>query len=777
MKLFLHWLRWDLRRFRVMLLIWTLLVLAHALVLGWLGWKMPMGGLRLDVYETATDSAMFLTGLVGLTGLLLLMYVLSTDPAGGMLSFWKVRPPSGYSIAGVKVVISVGAFLVLPAVIHGAVAWLAAPVSLAAPVNLNPMKVIVNFAALVLGFLFAAAAAAGSPLQVIVRLAGIYLVIMLGVILAGIGAQLGIEALEFQPGNMGQTIIWPWSPFLLCLAGMLLFMGARKSRQSPRKLPFLVSLAPMPVIALCLVPAPSGSRMGLEKQVSQLGDFIGVRLELREPPLSETLAKGGMEAKDPSVDFNLSMKSTGIPSLASARWVSLAITGPDGLETKPLGMVKDGRNSIPLSAESVIKIAPVNFRSKDLTRLSLAPCRLRGSVRLVLARRERAVISLQPDVITLSWFARHLVLQEAPFTQVKLASDFPIIHAWATDFPMVFQYSLEHLKTGNSIPMKFDRGNPGGPSHYLSRQQLLYLAIDRYAPELASAMAQQAERQNTLAEDWQITMEGTVPSAWVDVPVELDLVVMPPAWDQSGSVLPVLSGLKLDPAAALQERNRLIRYACVVADHFRRSGRGWEQATSDEEKTGRAAALDRLFAGIQSDQVEPLLEMLEREPPALLNQESLARDALRRRLNALLTTEKRNAIQRPPVLLDWLRDGSYGLAEDAKISSLQDLDDTALEERWKDARQRPRLDSSPLAEALRRGLPWAIPALAEVVEFLPDSDAMHDLESVVRRVVGERIPPGEAMAWLAANVHRLVWDAASRKWILPAPAPAAPAPQ
>ena len=36
MKLFLHWLRWDLRRFRLMLLIWTLLVVSYAVFLGWL---------------------------------------------------------------------------------------------------------------------------------------------------------------------------------------------------------------------------------------------------------------------------------------------------------------------------------------------------------------------------------------------------------------------------------------------------------------------------------------------------------------------------------------------------------------------------------------------------------------------------------------------------------------------------------------------------------------------------------------------------------------------
>ena len=36
MKLFLHWLRWDLRRFRLLLLVWMLLVLGYAAFLGWL---------------------------------------------------------------------------------------------------------------------------------------------------------------------------------------------------------------------------------------------------------------------------------------------------------------------------------------------------------------------------------------------------------------------------------------------------------------------------------------------------------------------------------------------------------------------------------------------------------------------------------------------------------------------------------------------------------------------------------------------------------------------
>ena len=36
MKLFLHWLLWDLRRFRTMLLVWTLLLLGYAGFLAWL---------------------------------------------------------------------------------------------------------------------------------------------------------------------------------------------------------------------------------------------------------------------------------------------------------------------------------------------------------------------------------------------------------------------------------------------------------------------------------------------------------------------------------------------------------------------------------------------------------------------------------------------------------------------------------------------------------------------------------------------------------------------
>lgn len=113
MKLLLHWLRWDLCRFRWMLAAWTLLVLGYAAFLGWL----HAGILTIDPDWMAWSGPIAL--LLGATELLMLFHLFSTDPAGGVDPFWKTRPPTGFAVAGSKLVLALGFFVVLPMV-----AWL-----------------------------------------------------------------------------------------------------------------------------------------------------------------------------------------------------------------------------------------------------------------------------------------------------------------------------------------------------------------------------------------------------------------------------------------------------------------------------------------------------------------------------------------------------------------------------------------------------------------------------------------------------------------------------
>ena len=87
MKLFLHWLRWDLRRFRLMLLIWTLLVVCYATFLGWL--HLNILTVHPDWMDRSQPMAVILAGVE----IFMMLYLFSTDPAAGSEGVaWLSKP-------------------------------------------------------------------------------------------------------------------------------------------------------------------------------------------------------------------------------------------------------------------------------------------------------------------------------------------------------------------------------------------------------------------------------------------------------------------------------------------------------------------------------------------------------------------------------------------------------------------------------------------------------------------------------------------------------------
>lgn len=108
MKLYLHWLWHDLRRFRLMFGIWTLLTALYACFLGWA--HLHILTVRQDTLDWSKPAAIAL----GLLQCGFLFALFNSDPATGTRHFWKTRPPSGLTIAGVKLTLAVGFFLILP---------------------------------------------------------------------------------------------------------------------------------------------------------------------------------------------------------------------------------------------------------------------------------------------------------------------------------------------------------------------------------------------------------------------------------------------------------------------------------------------------------------------------------------------------------------------------------------------------------------------------------------------------------------------------------------
>ena len=108
MKLLLHWLAWDLRRFRWPLLAWT------ALVAAFFFWVWYLNSHLLTLSSVQFKYAEPFTAALGIVELCILLALMSSDPSAGARAFWKTRPPAGYAVAGAKLILAGFFFLVLP---------------------------------------------------------------------------------------------------------------------------------------------------------------------------------------------------------------------------------------------------------------------------------------------------------------------------------------------------------------------------------------------------------------------------------------------------------------------------------------------------------------------------------------------------------------------------------------------------------------------------------------------------------------------------------------
>lgn len=108
MNLTLHWLRRDLRRHALLILLWALLV---ALFTWARLWFRQQGLEHLpDRYSVLIGAALAL----GMAELFLMLRILLDDPAGGTGTFWKTRPPSGGAVFAAKAALLVLVSLVIP---------------------------------------------------------------------------------------------------------------------------------------------------------------------------------------------------------------------------------------------------------------------------------------------------------------------------------------------------------------------------------------------------------------------------------------------------------------------------------------------------------------------------------------------------------------------------------------------------------------------------------------------------------------------------------------
>ena len=139
------------------------------------------------------------------------------------------------------------------------------------------------------------------------------------------------------------------------------------------------------------------------------------------------------------------------------------------------------------------------------------------------------------------------------------------------------------------------------------------------------------------------------------------------------------------------------------------------------------------------------------------------------RIAALLQPSDIDSLKSDTTLFDLLRpeliEAGHILAE-PRPKSPDAMSDQELEG-WDRVTLDSRLFMKMIEEALRRGLPWSLGAIMEIVQSnsnLMSVDANFDFLSDVSDA-----PSGssKAKAWLRLHGHTLTWDATLRKWVIP----------
>ena len=244
MKLFLHWLCWDLRRFRILLLGWTVLVVSYTVLIRWLN---PENG-RWD--PDLARTVWFLTTGVVIFEVFGMLHVLTADPVVGTDVFWKTRPAPGLPVAAAKIGIALTAFVLLPLGLHA----LAVPVG---RLGASPgWQILEGFQLRLLGLVALGAAAVKTTAGATVRiLTGLGLALVLSLVCRSF---LGIESAKLVPA---------WNPFIFhlisylwILAGAGLFLSARRSHHAATWVRWSVWIAPSLLILLGTLIGPLAQR-------------------------------------------------------------------------------------------------------------------------------------------------------------------------------------------------------------------------------------------------------------------------------------------------------------------------------------------------------------------------------------------------------------------------------------------------------------------------------------------------------------------------------------
>ncbi len=777
MKLLLHGLRWDLRRFRWPLLIWTALLAGFVCYLGWLHLNLLTIDPRILQYNEAAGA------VLGIIEFFLLLLILSTDPAAGVRPFWKTRPPAGFAVAGAKAAIAILFFLALPLLLQ----WLMYQwCNLGEPEprwggKSWPWMLWWTQCLAVGAILLAASGARGAGQALGFLAAGAALLAMTSVLIQRFAVRESLD-ISFRTSAFENGVIHAGNVTLWLLAGVLFFSWMRRTR-TPSRLCWAVPCV-VPTVALIAAVGLANEgpprNLGPETNLRELPVATASALKIGEPAFLDGVnINHWTVGHAPVVAFQLRLRLEGLPSdhLAHAEWRNLKLIFEDGREF-PLPVER--LQTVPWREPNRdrLPVATFSLNEDEIAPYSLQPCRAEGTLKVSLEQLSEAEVAKKPGAVTEGGNHRLFTMRAAGFEHGRtdeLAFELAVSSRPNTGIMGAAFFLEDPLEPECRLSLARKEGRRGsGYFMESSRYDWTLHKSTIHQPVAAGRMRRAAERGALSA--WRLMAARYEPVGFTEVQVKLNHLFIPQLSLEGRKPEEILSGLRLRPGMPSAKVERLVRFALKLPSLTATKPQGTVVIPRPSQDHPFIGALTRFLESIPPSHLPALLEIAERDQPSDSSMEPPWGHVFRRHLATMLAEGTAQALEQShPQAFEYL---AYDLAqiglipmERSRQTSTQRLSDAELLREWKSPRGKYAtayfLRPEPLVEAFRRGLSWAAAELSELAQLAPNEMSPSDLLPAISKLSDCPGDPHAAIPWLQQNAARLTWDADAKRWVLP----------
>jgi len=777
MSLLLHWLRWDLRRFRWLLLAWTVLLAGFVCYLGWLHLNLLTIDPRILKYNEAAGA------VLGIVEFFLLLRILSTDPAAGVRPFWKTRPPTGFAVAGAKAAIVIIFFLALPMLLQ----WIMYQwCDLGEPGPRWSGKtwpwMLWWTQCLAVGALLLAAAAAGGAGEVLGRLAGGIFAFVAASMIA-ISWDRAIPRPPYYRGAYTSTfesgVLHAGNISLWLAAALAAFLLSRRTRAPAR----LIASAPFVIPPLALLSAALLASPSLRYQAPALPALehqASLDLRIGEPAFGDGVNVNFWDADQSKfVAIQLRLRLEGLPPdrLAHAEWTDLKLMFDDGREIPiPAERLQQGRFREP--GHTRLTVAPFVLPADDLAPYSLQPCRAAGTLRVTLEQKRTGNLEKQPgaELAGSGCLVRlqHLNDLDSPTIPHGLFD----LSASSREATELLQASFFLLDPAEEECRLYLSGNGVSDSrgYFMERFRRDWsLHEDNIRQPVARARAQRAAAAGRLSQ-WRLMASWYERVGTTDIPVTLHHVFIPRMPSDSRRAEDILPDFRVTPEMSAMEAERIIRFALKLPSLTAVIPNNQVVISRPGPNHPFLGAFAAFLSNIPASRLPALLSIAEHDRPSDGSMEPPWGPVFRKHIADQLDADAARALEQShPKAFHYLASEMAARGwipqERARQTSTQRLSDADLFSEWKSPQGKYAaayfLRPEPLVEALRRGLPWAPGELAELANLVPGEITPSDLMPAVSKFSDCPADPAAAIPWLQQNAARLTWDAGAKRWVLP----------